>query len=361
MLAGEGNLVPVIAERPAGRAASMTDPVTEFGLIRSLRRRLPPPAGVTVGIGDDCAVLQPTPGARLLVTTDLFLEDIHFRRRWAAPADVGWKSLAVNLSDVASMGGQPRWAVVALACPLGTPAADAEAFYDGALTLAATHGTAIVGGDTSVSPAGWLVNVTLVGEAVTPFLRSGARPGDIVALTGDLGASAAGLAVLEHPEAARTVSAATLDHVRRRHLRPAPRVAEGRWLAGAAGVSAMIDLSDGLTKDLGHVLEESGVGAEVHVDRLPVDGPTREVAAAFGTDPLAWATGGGEDYELLLTCAAAEFPRLADGLARATGTTLTALGRIVASPRELRLLDASGVAIAATPGFEHFASPPRPR
>jgi thiamine-monophosphate kinase len=337
-------------------ASGSAPPLTELGLIRTLRRRLPPGAGVTVGIGDDCAVLEPTPGARLLVTTDLFLEDVHFRRRWAGPGDVGWKSLAVNLSDVASMGGQPRWAVVALACPPGTPAAEAEEFYDAAFALAALHGTALVGGDTSMSPAGWLVNITLVGEAVTTLLRSGARPGDIVALTGDLGAAAAGLAVLEHPEAVRAVSAVSLDHVRHRHLRPNPRVPEGHWLAAAGGVSAMIDVSDGLTTDLGHVLEESGVGAEVHVDRLPVGGPTREVAAAFGTDLLAWTTAGGEDYELLLTCAAAEFPRLSDGLTRATGTTLTALGRIVASPRALRLLDASGAAVAATPGFEHFAS-----
>ncbi|MBI1845850.1 MAG: thiamine-phosphate kinase [Candidatus Rokubacteria bacterium] len=339
-----------------GEADQRSRPLTELELIRGLRRRRLGGAGVAVGIGDDCAVLEPTPGTRLVVTTDLLLEDVHFRRRWAGPADIGWKSLAVNLSDIAAMGGQPRWVLVALACPPGTTAADADAFYTAALGLADEHGVALVGGDTSLSPAGWLVNVTLLGEAVTPLLRAGARAGDVIAVTGDLGASAAGLAVLEHPEMASRLDAAARDEVSRRHLRPAARVKEGRWLAAAGGVTAMIDLSDGLTKDLGHVLDESGGGAEVRVDHLPVAAATRAAAAALGADALAWATGGGEDYELLLTCAATQWPGLADGLARATGTRLTAIGRVVAGPPGLRLVDAAGAVVPATPGFEHFAA-----
>src|SRR5688572_1267021 len=157
--------------------------IVEHAVIRSIRRSTPPAAGVIVGIGDDCAVLEPAAGHRLLATTDLLLEDIHFRRRYAEPADIGWKSLAVNLSDIASMGGRPRWALVALACPAATTLDEVEAFYEGARDLASRHSVAIVGGDTTASPAGWLVNVTLLGDVVTPLLRSGARAGDVVAVT----------------------------------------------------------------------------------------------------------------------------------------------------------------------------------
>ncbi|MCI0547241.1 MAG: thiamine-phosphate kinase, partial [Candidatus Rokubacteria bacterium] len=149
--------------------------------------------GVRAGIGDDTAVLEPTPRAVLLATTDLLLEDIHFRRPGAAPCDIGWKALAVNLSDVAAMGGRPRWALVALAVPGATDASEVEAFYAGMREAAAPHGVAIVGGDTAASPGGWMVNVTLLGEhGGAPRLRSAARPGDAVAVTGSLGASAAG-------------------------------------------------------------------------------------------------------------------------------------------------------------------------
>ncbi|MGH7393915.1 MAG: thiamine-phosphate kinase, partial [Candidatus Rokuibacteriota bacterium] len=164
--------------------------LTEASLIRAVRRRAEAGSGVQVGIGDDCAVLVPTPGARLIATTDLLLEDVHFRRRYTEPADVGWKALAVNLSDVASMGARPRWALVALACAASTTLDEVEAFYAGCLALATEHGVAVVGGDTAASPAGWLVNITVLGEATrAPLLRSGARAGDVVAVTGGLGRS----------------------------------------------------------------------------------------------------------------------------------------------------------------------------
>jgi thiamine-monophosphate kinase len=325
--------------------------------IRALTGRGGPGSGVRVGIGDDCAVLEPEPGAALLATTDLLLEDVHFRRRWAEPADIGWKSLAVNLSDIASMGGRPRWALVALACPEGTPAAEITAFYEGALALARTHDVAIVGGDTSASPAGWLVNVTVLGQAVAPCLRSTARPGDVVAVTGALGCSAAGLAVLERDRAPAGVGAADLAQVTAAHLRPHPRVSEGQWLAAAGGVTAMMDLSDGLGIDLPRLLGESRAGALVDVERLPVDDATRAVAAALGADPLAWATGGGEDYELLLTCERAAFERLQRGLAAAVGTRLTSVGEVTEGAPPVRW-SARGRAVTVARGFEHFAGRP---
>src|SRR5262249_52577286 len=250
-------------------------------------------SGVRTGIGDDCAVLAIEPGASLLATTDLLIEDVHFRRRYAAPADIGWKSLAVNLSDIASMGGRPRWALVALACPDGTPREDLEAFYQALVLLASQHDVALVGGDTSSSPHGWLVNVTALGESTRPILRSTARERDVIAVTGPLGRSAAGLAVLDRG-APTGLSAGALADVTAAHLRPVPRVREGRWLGDAGDVTAMIDLSDGLATDLGHLAEESGVRARVELARVPVSDSTRQVAGALETDPLAWATGGGE-------------------------------------------------------------------
>ena len=320
-------------------------------LIRTLVRRRAP--GLVAGIGDDCAVLETRGDASLLATTDLLVEDVHFRRRWAEPADIGAKALAVNVSDIAAMGGTPRWALVGLGCPQGTGTDEIEAFYEGALVVADAHGVVIVGGDTSTSPAGWLVSVTLLGDAVRPVLRSTARPGDVIAVTGTLGQAAAGLAVLERETAPRNVDPARLDEVTAAHLRPRARVAEGRWLAAAGGVTAMMDLSDGLATDLARLITESGVAARVEVDRLPIAEATRIVANALDVDPVDWATGGGEDYELLVICERAALERLSVGLAQATGTMLSAVGEI-SDGSGTRWLDGRGRAVAVAPGFEHF-------
>jgi thiamine-monophosphate kinase len=325
--------------------------------IRALAATRNGTGGVRVGIGDDCAVLEPRSDVALLATTDLMIEDVHFRRRWAEPAAIGWKSIAVNLSDIAAMGGRPRWALVALACPEGTSAEEIEAFYEGALAVARAHQVAIVGGDTSASPSGWLINVTLLGEAATPRLRSTARAGDTVAVTGTLGRAAAGLAVLERETAPADVDAAQLAELTAAHLRPTARVAEGAWLAGAGGVTAMMDLSDGLGIDLPRLLGESGVGAEVDVDRVPVDASTRAVAAALSRDATAWATGGGEDYELLLTCDSTAFERLQQGLAEAHGTRLTRIGTIKTGAPAVRWTS-RGQVVSVARGFEHFTGRP---
>ena len=310
---------------------------------------------MVVGIGDDCAVLATTAGERLIATTDLLIEDVHFRRRYAEAADIGWKSLAVNISDIASKGARPRWALVALACPAATSPEEVDAFYEGMLALARDHGVAVVGGDTSSSPGGWFVNVTLLGEGARVVLRSTARPGDVVAVTGTLGRSAAGLAVLERDDAPSGVDAATLAEMTGAHLRPRPRVAEGRWLGAVDGVTAMMDLSDGLATDLARLVRESGVGATVNVDALPVAAGTRRVATVVGADAQAWATGGGEDYELLVVCASAAFERIASGLAQATGATLTRVGTIDAGTL-VRFVDGGGRDIDVARGFVHFAT-----
>ena len=332
-------------------------PATERRLIEIIRRAVRRAPGVRVGIGDDCAVLEPDAGSLLLATTDLLIEDVHFRRRWATPNDIGWKSLAVNLSDIAAMGGRPRWALIALACPEAVGLDEAEAFYAGLQALASEHDVAIVGGDTAASPGGWIVNVTLLGEAArAPLTRSTARAGDVIAVTGTLGRSAAGLALLEATAAPRGVATAAAADVTTAHLRPRPRTREGQWLAEAGGVTSMIDLSDGLATDLGHLCEESGLGARVELGRLPVDAAVHAVARALDREALAWATGGGEDYELLFTCAPDLIERLAEGLAGTTGTRLSAVGEMTAAADGIRYLDAGGRAVPVRAGFEHFVT-----
>lgn len=332
----------------------------EIEIIRRIRRRvgesrLP---GVITGIGDDAAVLALAKGASLLATTDLLIEDVHFRRAWASPADIGWKSVAVNLSDIAAMGGTPRYALVALAVPVEADAQDVEAFYEGAREAAAPHGVAIVGGDTSTSPGGWFVNVTVLGEHTgLPRLRSAARAGDLVAVTGALGLAAAGLAALRRGrEAARGagVPVEAVDEAVRAHLRPSARVAEGQWLGWASGVHAMMDCSDGIATDLAHICRESGVGARVEMARLPVAPAARQIASALGDDAARWAAAGGEDYELLLTCEPGAAARLARGLTDATGTILTVIGATHALGGGVVFVDGRGQPVAMSGGYEHF-------
>src|SRR5437899_7567420 len=229
-------------------------PATERRLIEIIRRAVRRAPGVRVGIGDDCAVLEPDAGSLLLATTDLLIEDVHFRRRWATPNDIGWKSLAVNLSDIAAMGGRPRWALIAIACPEAVGLDEAEAFYRGVQALASEHDVAIVGGDTAASPGGWFVNVTLLGEAArAPLTRSTARPGDVIAVTGALVPSAAGLALLEATPAPRGLAAAAVADVTTAHLRPRPRTGGGQWVGAGGGGTARRDLSQGRGRDPGHV------------------------------------------------------------------------------------------------------------
>ncbi|MFQ5899308.1 MAG: thiamine-phosphate kinase [Candidatus Methylomirabilia bacterium] len=338
----------------------------ERGLIRRIREHARAGApGVSVGIGDDAAVLTLAEGVALLATTDLLLEDIHFRRRYADPHAIGWKAMAVNLSDIAAMGGTPRYALVALACPDDTESEAIDAFYRGMEAAGAPHGVAVVGGDTCASPAGFLVSVTLLGEmaAGRPRLRSGACPGDLIAVTGSLGRSAAGLALLE-ASASGESSRQRLDpeieqEITRAHLLPVARVTEGRWLAGRSEVHAMIDLSDGLATDLGHVASESRVGARVSLDRLPISPAVRSVAAALDLDLIALAVSGGEDYELLLTADPATIPALARELEADTGTPLTVIGEVVEVEAGLQFVGARGERAVVVEGFEHFS--PRAR
>lgn len=283
-------------------------PRSEFAWIDAVRRRVaaaPGAAGVVVGIGDDAAVLAVPEGHELLLTTDLLVEGVDFVLDGLDPRDLGWKALAVSVSDIAAMGGRAEHAVVSVALRPEQTGAFADALLEGLLACAARHGVAIVGGDTSGTPAGVVVNVALTG--VVPrgraILRSGARPGDAVCVTGALGGSILG-----------------------RHLRPDARQDEALALVQRVSVHAMIDLSDGLSSDLGHVLDASGAGAEIWDCELPVHDDARALAARTGRPPVEHALDDGEDFELCFCVDEADARRLvAEGLA---GTRVARVGRI---------------------------------
>lgn len=269
----------------------------EFGLIRRIAEGIGVPAGVT-GIGDDCAVLPQRDGRVTLVSTDMLMDGVHFILDEASPCELGWKSAAVNLSDVAAMGGKPVGTFLAFALPPGLGSAWVDAFMRGYKEISAACGAPLLGGDTTGSKDRLCVCVTVLGEcaAGAEVLRSGARPGDLVCVTGPLGDAAAGLQVVLGGLPRGADEAALVA----RHYRPRPRVAEGQALA-AAGATAMMDISDGIGSDLRHLLEASGVGARIRVADLPVSAELRRCARKYGWDVEKLAIDGGEDYELLFT------------------------------------------------------------
>jgi len=275
--------------------------IGEFGLIARIKAGEALPDGVT-GIGDDCAVLPQADGRSTLVSTDMLMEGTHFLLPDAKPYDLGWKSAAVNLSDIAAMGGRPVGTFLAFALPQGLDSEWTDEFLRGYREISALCGAPLLGGDTTSSPDRLCICVTVLGECPSgrELRRDGARIGDLVCVTGPLGDSAAGLELIKCGD--KDLGDDELALVDR-HYRPMPRVAEGLALASSDGVHAMMDISDGIGSDLGHILDASGVGAEIDVKAIPISDELRRTAASRGWDAHALATDGGEDYELLFTVA----------------------------------------------------------
>jgi thiamine-monophosphate kinase len=322
--------------------------VTEDDLIAKIRERLSAvsDARLEVGIGDDAAVWQPSRSNRSVVTTDALVEGVHFTREAMTAPQIGHRALAANLSDLAAMGARPVLATIALGMPPGEDPEWVLACYDGIAALAARAKCAIAGGDITAAPR-LVFAITAIGE-VRPSnlkLRSGARPGDVVAVTGPLGASRAGLAAaVEHPELADDPAcAAALAKFRT----PEPRLKEGRWLAASRHVRAMMDGSDGLSTDLTRLCRASGAGAIV--ETVPVDPSAVAVAARVGGDAERWALDGGEDFELLVTIAPRAFAHLGTRFAQRFGRPLLQVGRITEGA-DVRF--ANGTPIAAS-GWDH--------
>lgn len=278
-----------------------------------------------MGIGDDAAVLTGDPA--IVATHDLLVEGVHFRRETTGLSDLGHRALAVNLSDVAAMGAEPVAVLVGLGLPDDGVSASVGDLYDGLEALAARVGATVAGGDISASSV-FFIGVTAIGRLPAgraPVRRSGARAGDVLCVTGTLGGSAAGLAVLDDPTAAQGIVATAAGRAFDRHRRPEPRLAEGRLLADG-GATAMLDISDGLGIDAMRLARASGVRLDIDVDRIPVDSSTTAVAEALGRDPLRLAWAGGEDYELLVTLP----PPAADEVAATLPAGLTTIGRVAA-------------------------------
>jgi thiamine-monophosphate kinase len=321
--------------------------VGELDLIEQLAAVFTAAGGRLVrGLGDDAAVIRSAGYA--VTSVDAMIDGVHFRRRQLPPEDIGHRALAASLSDLAAMGACPGEAYLALGLPAGYAASDALRLAGGAQELARRTGVTIAGGDVTSAPA-LTVSFTAVGWTSDPGLlvaRDGAQPGDVVAITGSLGGSGAGLALLDGRAAAR-LSEDVARHLYERYARPEPRLHEGQRLA-AAGAHAMIDLSDGLATDAGHLARRSGVRIELGLTALPLTPGVGEVASALGLDPAALAATAGEDYELCV-CLPAALARDAQAAWPTTMAALSLIGTVVDGPAEAVFTDADG----DLTGFEH--------
>ena len=325
--------------------------IGEFGFIDRIRNGcLVRSASVIKGIGDDCCVFKTSPGLVTLFTTDMLVENIHFIRGAITPYKLGRKSVAVNISDIAAMGGTPREAVVSIAIPDTLEVEYLDAVYDGMKSIAKEFDVNLLGGDTTASPENLVVNIALVGEALEEevLYRSGARVGDVVFVTGTVGSSAAGLDMILTKRAFEEAGP-LLDA----HHDPRPHVKAGRIIAGLKVASALIDVSDGVAADLGHICKESGVGAIIAEASIPMENLFRRYCDQFELDPLHLALHVGEDYVLLGTVPGRSVDRLAGAL-KSAGCEFFAIGTIAAEAGlRLRGSDASLRAIRPG-GWDHF-------
>jgi thiamine-monophosphate kinase len=379
---GEGDFLPP-RESSSRRERR---PRGEFDFIERLRRReLKRPdsprapsslathhSSLFIGIGDDAAVIRQRAGLETLITADLLVEgvDFDFERLRASPRDLGHKALAVSLSDVAAMGARPRFCLLAVGLPEARWRGDFLAqFYAGVRALAGRYGVQIIGGDISRTPERVVIDSVVVGEARRgrSVLRGGARPGDQLFVTGALGGAAAGLKILENVtglenvagesrrRGAQTQLTRAESRLVRRQTRPEPRVEWGLLLGERKLASAMIDLSDGLSSDLAHLCRESGVGARVEAESLPVDSISK-AASLTAADPLALALDGGEDFELLF----AVRPRHVSKLPRELGgVPVTRVGEVTAARGRVVLVREGRARPLRPGGFEHFRGPRR--
>jgi thiamine-monophosphate kinase len=328
---------------------SDTAPMGEFDLIARLVELIERsgagsapggPGRVVLGSGDDAAVTWPS--GVTATSVDAFVEGVHFRRETASLASIGHKAIAAGLSDLAAMGAIPGEAYVQLGVPTDLDETGALELGGGLADAAAANGVAVVGGDVTRAPV-LFIAVTVVGHASSPdelVSRAGARPGDLLAVTGQLGGAAAGLLLLDRPELGEALDADVAEALRRRQLEPSPRLAAGTALA-SCGATAMIDLSDGLGGDARHVAAASGVRILVDLERVHVQPGVAEVARAASTDPLELIAGGGEDYELLATLPPDRLESARAAVER-SGDSLTAIGEIIRGTGVmLRLADGS--------------------
>ena len=301
----------------------------EFGLIGRIADRVGGPRPpVAVGIGDDASVLIPPTGMDLVTTTDMLVQGVHFLLEKTPFADLGYKSLAVNLSDLAAMGARPIQAFLSLGLPPSCSLEEVDLFIDGFLA-AFPEGLQLSGGDTVSSPAGWVVSVTLIGYCPSglALLRSAAVPGDLLFVTGTLGDSAAGLSILLGR--ANAANESDRRYLVECHNRPRAQLEAGHMLSVSGICRCAIDVSDGFLQDLGHLCRASGVRAQVCLDRLPISSAAKALAEANNVDPFTWPLTGGEDYQLVFTLPEGDSTREVISAVERAGIRVCEVGRIV--------------------------------
>jgi thiamine-monophosphate kinase len=302
-----------------------------------------------LSIGDDAAAFRPQPGYLLLVSSDALIEGIHFEKESTSAEALGWKALAVNLSDIAAMGGNPLYATTTLGIPPETSSRFIAGFYRGLNRLASRHGVVVVGGDTCSSPKDLFIDITILGEVKSRELltRSRARPGDVLFVTGTLGESAIGLELLK----TKSKVSPTRKHFIERQLRPSPRLVIGRYLSSHRLATALIDISDGLSTDLHHLCKQSRVGAVIEESKIPLPKLSVELKAELAKSPTDYALNGGEDYELLFTTPAQKrhlVPPQIDGI------PLHEIGRITVQRAICSIKGTGQTRRLPARGFEHF-------
>ena len=344
MAAKKYGTCPIVTQK----ISSTLTALGEFGLISRIAARVASHESVITGIGDDAAVTALTPGMRLLTSTDMLLENVHFRRAWHDPYTLGRKSLAVSVSDIAAMGGIPRWALLSVAIPPDLSLAFIDDFMRGFMELAAEYHVTLIGGDTCSSRTGVMISVTIMGEQYPDLIvhRSGAQPDDDIWVTGTLGDAALSLSLLENGTGASEI-------LHSRLLNPTPRVAVALALAEAGLATAMIDVSDGIRADFGHIAESSGVGGAIWIADLPLSEMFRAQAAELPDIPAHYALSGGEDYELCFTADRFNREKIV-ACAKKCGIAATRVG-IVTNFSGVTVLSRDGTPFTApADGFNHF-------
>ena len=333
---------------------------SEFDFINALRQRVASSSqSIVTGLGDDAAVFRSTSGKEIVVSTDLLVENIDFRRTTTPPYLLGHKALAVSLSDLAAMGSRPVWALVSIGIPEDVWQTDfVDRLYDGWLDLANHYGVQLIGGDTSRTNEHIVIDSIAIGEcsAGLAVKRTGASPGDQIFVTGSLGAAAAGLRLIERgahlaEQNLGDEDSQKLDHVLLRQLRPEPRVGWGIVLGEERLATAMIDLSDGLSSDINHLCAASNVGALIDASLLPIDERVVELCGRRALDPLQLALHGGEDFELLFTVKpenVARLPRKVDGV------ELKRIGAVTPANEGVKISEGSRVWDLKPGGWKHF-------
>lgn len=335
----------------------LIEQIGEHGLIRRIQSKFPTKdRGVVLGIGDDAAIITPASRKSLLLSTDTLREDIHFRKGYCTFYDIGWKAVAVSISDIAAMGGMPRHLLLSIAVPHKTSVKDLDSMIKGVADITTKYDVSLIGGNVSRSKNGVTIDTTVIGELTrgTGVARSGASVGDLIYITGRVGKSAIGFSLLQLSTDIRSISHRTAVPFIASHLRPVPRVREGMILGTNKLATAMIDISDGLLADLDHICKQSKVGAVIYTSLIPLPDIPRRLKREVAREPLYYALYGGEDYELLFTVKKKDKGEL-EAVCKQEQLEVTSIGEIVPMKRGISIVGEKGTErIGRMEGYDHF-------